>query len=113
MIMRSCKETWRAQVLYALLHAMVDYNAPEESEEYETFLAYLRDQRLEDPTSIDRKLVLKGNEIKAALELKKAGPWIKDAVDMVTEWQLDNEEKATKEAAIEMIKSRRSELGID
>lgn len=113
MIMRSCKETWRAQVLYALLHAMVDYNAPKESEEYETFLAYLRDQRLEDPTSIDRKLVLKGNEIKAALELKKAGPWIKDAVDMVTEWQLDNEETATKEAAIEMIKSRRSELGID
>lgn len=57
-------------------------------------------------------MVLKGNEIKDALGITKAGPWIKDAVDMVVEWQLDQQDTATKEQAIEMIRSRKGELGL-
>lgn len=113
MIMRACKDTWRAQVLYALLCDMTEHDLDSAMQSYQAFFSYLQEQKLEDATSIDRKLVLKGNEIKDALGLQKAGPWIKAAVDMVTEWQFDHEDDATQEGAIEMIKSRKGELGID
>ncbi|KPI38965.1 uncharacterized protein AB675_4638 [Cyphellophora attinorum] len=113
MVMRACKETWRFQVLYSLLCDLTFAEDYGKVPEYERFLTYLQEQKLEDATSIDKKLVLKGNEIKSALGVAKAGSWIKAAVDMVTEWQFDNEDTATKEAATEMIKSRRQELGLE
>jgi tRNA nucleotidyltransferase (CCA-adding enzyme) len=113
MIMRACKDTWRFQVLYSLLCDMTQTGAYEKVAEYEEFLTYLREQKLEDATSMDKKVVLNGNEIKSALGVAKAGPWLTTAKEMVIEWQFDNENTATKETASEMIRSRRQELALE
>ena len=118
MIMRACKADWRSQVLYALLCDLEEAGAEQANKQnglkrFEKFLTYLKDQKLEDAAGIDKKRVLNGNEMKKELGVTKAGPWITTALEMVTEWQFDNEDTATKEGAIEMIKSRRAELKID
>lgn len=110
MILRGSRDTWRAHVLYSLLCDMVDGDSEHKDaaevvvDRYQTFLSYVHEQNLEDAAGIDKKLVLKGNEIKGVLGMDKQGPWIKTAVDMVVEWQFENEDTATKEDAIEMIR---------
>lgn len=115
MLLRGLKAQWRSHVLYALLCDAADGSLPlaQQQERYQKFVEYLTEQRLEEAHLVDRTLVLKGNEIKEALGVEKAGPWLKMAVDMVAEWQLDHEGTATKEGAIEMVRARRAELGLD
>lgn len=112
MTLRASKDAWRAHVLYSLLCDIVASGFEGPVERYQRFLQYVHEQKLEDVAAIDKKIVLKGNEIKDALGVQKAGPWIKTAVDMLTEWQLDQHDTPTKEQAIEMIRSRKSELGL-
>ena len=112
MLLRASKDAWRAHVLYSLLCDIVDDDIEGQILRYQSFLSFVHEQGLEDAAGIDKKLVLKGNEIKNALGVEKQGPWIKNAVDMVAEWQFDNEDAATKEGATEMIKGRKEELGL-
>lgn len=112
MILRASKDFWRQHVLYSLLCDAVESGLTKTFERYKCLLAYVYDQNLQDAASVDKNIVLKGNEIKDALGVTKAGPWIKSAVDMVVEWQLDHAETPTKEAAIKMIQSRKEELGL-
>lgn len=113
MLLRASGASWRAHVLYALLCEMIQGKIVEVADQYQAFLAFVGEQKLEEAIAdVNKNLVLKGNEIKAALGLQKAGPWIKTAVDMVSEWQLEQQGNATKEGATEMINSRKGELGI-
>ncbi len=116
MMLRALKSSWRAQILYSLLCDIVAHNFSDTVDRYQQFLTYVHEQDLEDAASIDKNLVLKGNEIKDALDVDKAGPWIKDALDMVVEWQFDREGSQqrvpTKQQAIEMVQSRKQELGL-
>jgi len=113
MIVRTSKGLWRPHLLYSLLCDMVDNDFEEQLTRYQKFSDYVQEQNLQDAHLADKDLVLKGNEIQDALGERKAGPWLKSAVDMVVEWQFDNEATATKENAIEMIRARRGDLGLD
>ncbi|RMD45058.1 hypothetical protein DV735_g231, partial [Chaetothyriales sp. CBS 134920] len=113
MVLRASKTAWRQHALYSLLSDIVSGGFDKATQRYTAFLAYIQDHALEDAASIDRALVLKGNEIKQALGIKEAGPWIKQAVDMVAKWQLDQEGTPTKAAASAMILSRKKELGLE
>ena len=116
MTLRSLKDFWRAHVLYSLLCDIDAHDFAPAADRYQRFLAYVHEQNLEDAASIDKNIVLKGNEIKDALDITKAGPWIKDAVDMVVEWQFNQQTNQTdvpsKDEAVKMIRSRRGELGL-
>ena len=113
MLLRQLGPPWRSLVLYALLCDAVDGELAEQVRRYQAFVEYLREQELEDAHLIDNELVLKGNEIMDGLGFKKAGPWLKVAVDMVAEWQFNNRGNVTKENATEMIRARKSDLGLD
>ena len=120
MILRSFKLHWRAHILYSLLCDLATSGGKHRAktaDRYLKFLTYVREQNLEDAASIDKNVALKGNEIKDALGITTAGPWIKNAMEMVIEWQfshqINQQEAAPKEQAIEMIRSRKSELDLD
>ncbi|RMZ85520.1 hypothetical protein DV737_g666, partial [Chaetothyriales sp. CBS 132003] len=114
MVLRASKGAWRHHTLYSLLCDLVSQDFDKVTARYTLFLAYIQDHDLEDAASIDKVLVLKGNEIKQALGIKEAGPWIKQAVDMVAKWQLDQEKSTpTKAAASAMILSRKRELSLE
>jgi len=55
--------------------------------------------------------ILNGNKIKEALGGPKGGPWLKQAVDMLAQWQFNTPE-GTKDEATEMIGSKKQELGL-
>ena len=112
MTLRASKDAWRSHVLYSLLCDVAVQGFEKATCRYTPFLAFIQEHDLEDAAAIDKQLVLKGNEIKDALRITKAGPWIKNAVDMVAEWQLDQEDTPTKWQAEEMIISRKGELGL-
>ncbi|RMZ86450.1 hypothetical protein DV736_g6319, partial [Chaetothyriales sp. CBS 134916] len=113
MVLRASKGAWRHHTLYSLLCDIVSEGLDKATDRYTLFLAYIQDHALEDAASVDKALVLKGNEIKQALCIKEAGPWIKQAVDMVAKWQLDQESTPTKAAASAMILERKKELGLE
>ena len=112
MVLRASKAAWRQHVLFSLLSEIAQTDYKVSVDLYHEFLTYVQDQKLEDAYTIDKHVVLKGNEIKAALGDVKQGPWLKQAVDMIAEWQFD-QMTPTKEQALEMIKSRRAELNFD
>ena len=116
MTLRALKKTWRAQVLYSVLCDTVAHGFDHAADRYQRFFEYIQEQNLTNAASIDRNLVLKGNEIKDALEIDKAGPWITDALNMLVEWQFEQEgpqqQKPTQQQAIDMIRSRKHELGL-
>lgn len=112
MIIRASKDFWRAHVLYAILCDIVDHGYEKVIEKHQTFLTYIHEQKLENAMGIDRDLVLKGNEIQQLFGKSKGGPWIKAAVDIVAEWQF-NQKIPTRDEAVEMIQTRKSDLGLD
>lgn len=110
MTIRQCKEAWRSHVLYSLLcDIVVQGDFSRVTERYQKFASFVHDQKLEDAYKIVP--ILKGNEIKDALDGPKGGPWLKKAVDLLAEWQFNHPE-ASKEQAIGMIASRKPELGL-
>lgn len=113
MLLRQLSAQWRSHVLYALLCDVVDSTLPEQVGRYQAFVEYLVEQNLEDAHLIDKELLLKGNEIMEVLDVKKAGPWLKVAIEMLAEWQFNNKETATREAATKMIRAQKGELGLD
>ncbi|EXJ94154.1 hypothetical protein A1O1_02547 [Capronia coronata CBS 617.96] len=109
MLLRQCREAWRSHVLFSLLCDIADGDFAEATDRYQTFVTYIAEQKLEDAHLIAP--ILKGNEITEALGGLKTGPWLKQAVDLLAEWQFTHPE-ATKEEAIEMIVRKKPELDI-
>jgi len=58
------------------------------------------------------KLLVNGDELKAALGGIKPGMWMKPALDVCIEWQLRNPGSEDKEAAINEVRMKRTELKI-
>lgn len=110
MTLRQCREAWRSHILYSLLCDVADAgDFVTHADRYEKFVSFIQQQQLEEAHVMVP--ILKGNEIKDALGGPKGGPWLKTAVDLLAAWQF-NQPNATKEDAIEMINSRKAELGL-
>ena len=109
MTLRQCKEAWGSHVLFSLLRDIVEQDFSTATDRYEKFLGFIHTQDLDDAYTVAP--ILNGNQIKNALGGPKGGPWLKIAVDMLAQWQF-NHPGATKEEAIEMVASKKSELGL-
>jgi tRNA nucleotidyltransferase (CCA-adding enzyme) len=111
MVIRKCKDAWRAHVLYSLLYDLASdlKNFTTIADRYQQLLIFITERSLEDAHKMPP--ILKGNEIHAALGSPKSGRWMSQAVDMVAQWQFDAVEP-TKDQAIEMIASKKAELGV-
>ncbi len=109
MTLRQCKEAWRSHVLFSLLRDIVAQDFSTATDRYQNFVNFIHDQKLEDAHTVAP--ILNGNQIKNALGGPKGGPWLKNVVDMLAQWQF-NQPEATKEEAIEMVASKKQELGL-
>ena len=133
MAIRRWGDSWRLQVLLALLLDIYHQKASELSRgmgflfygystprlnitdtssiinKYAVFLTYLKDADLLDVCSL--KPVLNGTQLASALGIKP-GPWVKEALDLVMAWQLLNPGADDSEGAMEEVKRKREKLGI-
>ncbi|KEF55458.1 uncharacterized protein A1O9_08208 [Exophiala aquamarina CBS 119918] len=111
MLIRKCKEAWRAHILYSLLCDLACdiKNFTSIADRYQRLLIFIEEKSLEDAHKI--LPILKGNEIHAVMGGPKNRQWMGRAVDMLAEWQFDAVEPTT-DQAIEMISSKKSELGL-
>lgn len=109
MTLRHCKDSWRSHVLYSLLCDIAEGDFVGATDRYQTFIGFVHEQQLEDAHTMSP--ILKGDKIKHALGEAKGGPWLKKAVDLLAEWQFDHPD-ATQEQAIELLSSRKTELGL-
>ncbi|KAJ5737013.1 uncharacterized protein N7483_002138 [Penicillium malachiteum] len=103
---RSWGKDWKLCVILAILQEIMqgrDFDT-----EYDQFLSYIVKNDLKDVG--DLKPIVNGGEIMTALGAKK-GPWMSRATTFVVEWQLLNP-NTDKEATLEEIQRRRSELGL-
>lgn len=104
---------WRLQVLYALLVDLVGRGASEAREtvlaEWQHFLDHLVELDVMDAPSLKR--LLDGKQLAGALGARP-GKWMTPALDMVTAWQLRNPGVADPAGALEEVRLRREELGI-
>ena len=107
MAIRRLGLSWRWQILYSMLVDFQRNDAEEVIPPYADMLHTIKWLRLEDVTEM--KPILDGNELQTALEQQKSGPWMKPALEMVMEWQL-NHPAATKEDALEMVAKKRDEF---
>ncbi|KAJ5611828.1 hypothetical protein N7528_008933 [Penicillium herquei] len=106
---RSWGRDWKLCVILAILQEVMqgrDFDTV--TKEYDQFLSYIVENDLKDVC--DLKPIVNGGDIMAALGAKK-GPWMSKATTFVVEWQLLNP-NTDKEATLEEIKRRRSELGL-
>ena len=111
MAIRAWGASWRLQVLYALLAEVSCL--PSENEEplqrYTKFVKWVRQHELLDAAVL--KPILNGEDIKVLFELKKSGPFMRNAIDAVAEWQYGHA-MGSKDEAKEWLFSRREALGI-
>jgi tRNA nucleotidyltransferase (CCA-adding enzyme) len=108
MKIRSWGSTWGHQALYALLCDLkTDPGAPLL---YETFLQHLLRLGLDQSKAVDTKPILDGRKIIHTLApVKKLGPGIKFATDLVMGWQLDNPQGGVGECE-DMLRRRRDDV---
>lgn len=96
-MLRDCGKSWRFHVLYSLLCDAVDNGFEEAKSRYVEFVRFVQEQQLEGAAEL--KPILNGNEIKKALDISKAGSWLKEAIDVVVEWQFAHPQATAEEAA--------------
>lgn len=106
-LLRDCGKSWRFHVLYSLLSDAVDDGFTEAKNRYIEFVKFVQEQGLEGAAEL--RPILNGNDIKKALEISKAGSWLKDAIDIVIEWQFAHPQ-ATAEDATEFIQQKRNQF---
>ena len=105
--LKDCGKSWRFHVLYSLLCDATEEKFLGVVERYTNFVRFIKEQELEGAAEL--KPIINGNDIKNALEIAKAGSWLKQALDVVTEWQFAHP-KGTAEEAKEMIKQKKEQL---
>lgn len=114
MALRTWGKTWRLQVLYSLL-AEVVYEPSDRDffvaqiTRYSNFVEYISEQNLQDAHSA--KLILNGNDVQRLFKLEKAGPFMKNVIHRIAEWQFDNR-NSSKDEAIEWLRAQREGFGI-
>lgn len=78
--------------------------------DYALWLLRLRDLNL---LGVDQlKPIANGNQLSEALGKPKMGPWMKNALEVVMEWQLRNPEENDPAGGIAEIVERKKELGL-
>ncbi|KAF2265755.1 poly A polymerase C-terminal region-like protein [Lojkania enalia] len=110
MAIRRWGPSWRSQVLFSLTYEIVLGSISRESilRSYSTFLNQVTKFGISEAYTF--KPLLTGTELAKALNTKP-GPWMKDALDVVMAWQLQNPETSDPTEAIKAIKAtRNSEL---
>ncbi|KAJ9654398.1 CCA tRNA nucleotidyltransferase, mitochondrial [Neophaeococcomyces mojaviensis] len=105
--LKDAGKSWRYHILYSLMCDAVDEQFTEVADRYTTFVKYVQEQKLEGAAEL--KPIINGNDIKKALDIQKAGSWLKSALEFVTEWQFANPQ-GTADEAKEMIKHRRDQI---
>ena len=98
--------TWTYQILYSMLCDFFEHDGKSVIQRYEEFAEYIRDEGLENVD--ERTPIVNGKKMAGVLQMK-TGPWMKGALEMVMEWQLDNPDGSLQDA-IEMIQQRRAEI---
>lgn len=78
-------------------------------QEFDAFLSYLEKEDLLEVTEL--RPIANGKEISAAFGLPN-GKWIASALEILISWQLLHPKSTDKDQALEVLKSRRAELGI-
>ena len=78
--------------------------------EWQLFIDHLTDMDVMDAPSV--KLLVNGDELKAALGGIKPGMWMKPALNVCMEWQLRNPGSEDKVAAMNEVIMKRKELKI-
>lgn len=78
-------------------------------QEFDAFLSYLEKEDLLEVTEL--RPIANGKEVSAAFELPN-GRWLASALEMLIRWQLLHPHNTDKDQALEVLKSRRAELGI-
>lgn len=109
MFVRSLGQTWRSHIIYAMLCEIAEQPFEEVIDRYQVLLNVIQEQGL--LSAAETVPILKGNKIQEAMGVA-GGPWLTKATNMVVEWQFDNPD-GSKEAALEMIRKRKAELGLD
>ncbi|KAK5060153.1 hypothetical protein LTR84_010037 [Exophiala bonariae] len=112
MVIRKCKDSWRAHILYSLLYDVASdpENFKATADCYQRLLIYIEENSLQNAHKMPP--ILNGNEIHAALGKPKDRRWMAKAVDMLAQWQFDAAEP-TKDQAIDMLTSKRANFGLD
>ena len=109
MALRENGKSWRYHVLYSLLCDCVNESFSDVSERYSKFVRFVQSHNLEGAAEL--KPILDGNQIKKALDVSKAGSWLKDALDVVVAWQFAHPSGTAVEAQ-DMIKSKKEQFPI-
>ena len=104
--------TWRNQLLHAALIELVDVWAEIEGEptepaqaviaRYDHFIKRVGEENLSE--AWDMKSLVNGKELAKVLG-RKGGTWMREALEKVVEWQIENPEGGRKEA-VEWVKER-------
>jgi tRNA nucleotidyltransferase (CCA-adding enzyme) len=108
MFVRSLGQSWRSHVLYAMLCEFAEQPFEKVTERYQSLLNAIEERNL--LSAAETVPILKGNKIQKAMGVN-GGPWLTKAMSMVVEWQFDNP-GGDEEDALEMIKTRKTELGL-
>lgn len=108
---------WRLQVLYAVLVDVAERTTGEGKEtvedvlkEWQAFLDHLVEMDLMDAPSVKR--ITDGKQLAKALGVKP-GKWMGQALEVVMAWQLRNPTVSDPEGAVEEVRKRKEELGIE
>ncbi|KAK4914750.1 CCA tRNA nucleotidyltransferase, mitochondrial [Elasticomyces elasticus] len=107
-LLRAAGTTWRHQLLYSLLCDATISSFDTIVESYQSFVRYIHEQDLEGAAEL--KPILNGNEVKTALDVQKAGPWLKAAIDEVVEWQFAHPQGSAAEAKAWLVESKEAIL---
>ncbi|PYI33991.1 ATP :tRNA-specific tRNA nucleotidyltransferase [Aspergillus indologenus CBS 114.80] len=97
---RSWKKDWRLCIVQAILQEVMSGRKYDlVVEEYARFIAYIREQNLQDV--YDLKPLVNGDQVMKTMGGKK-GPWLAKALQMVVEWQLVHPESTDQEEVLKM-----------
>lgn len=112
----SVNSNWRLQVLYAVLVDVAERTSGSSKEtvedvlkEWQAFLDHLVEMDLMDAPGIKR--IIDGKQLAKALGVRP-GVWMGKALDVVMAWQLRNPTVSDPEGAVEDVRKRKEELGI-
>jgi len=107
--LKNCGKSWRFHVLYSLLCDATEEGFQTVVDRYSKFVGFIKEEDLEGAAEL--RPIINGNDIKNALDISKAGSWLKQALDVVTEWQFAHP-NGTAEEAKEMIKQMKDRLQV-
>lgn len=108
MFVRRLGQSWRSHIIYAMLCDFAIEPFEQVVARYQALLGAIEEQDL--LAAAETVPILKGNKIQEAMGVN-GGPWLTKATNMVVEWQFDNR-GGDEEAALEMIKGRKADLGL-